>query len=301
MSSDPNIFDCLLDPSELFALYQKIGTILKNDRDIANERIRERALRNTLMLLQDTRIIQHCGDEYAKLINCQTYDSFYSTLIACIKNTYSDKVATIINCSKHYDEVKNQFFIYVNDIPLRFMGLAMLMEQTGEFERVKNREYFIGIENYRDVMEKKRALVSIEELQEKLRQDIEHGEQAEKFAWEYEAARLKQAGIDKEPLIISSIDVMAGYDMVSFESTLSVSYDRFIEVKSASNSGFYWSKNEYDTAKRKGEKYYLYLVDLRRVDEPGYAPEIIANPAEIIMQSHGWFVEPQSYYLRRVR
>ena len=34
---------------------------------------------------------------------------------------------------------KNQFYIYINDIPLKYMGLAMLMEQTGEFERIKNR------------------------------------------------------------------------------------------------------------------------------------------------------------------
>ena len=140
MSSDPNIFECLLDPSEIFAFYQKIGLVLKNDRDIANERLRGNALRNTLLLLEQTLMIQRCDDEYTKRLNCQTKDSFYAALITGIKNTYSDEMATIINCDKHYDEAKNLFFIYVNDIPLRYMGLAMLMEQTGEFERIKNKE-----------------------------------------------------------------------------------------------------------------------------------------------------------------
>ena len=300
MSTEPNIFDCLLDPSEMFAFFQKIGTVLKNDRDIASEQVRGQALHNTLLLLQNTAMIQRHGDEYIKLSDCQTYESFYSALIASLKDTYANEVATIINCDKHYDEAKNQFFIYVNDIPLRYMGLAMLLEQTGEFERIRNREYFIGIDNYRKVI-KKKPLVTIEELQEKLRRDIEYGEQAEQFAWKYEVTRLRLAGINKEPLSISSVDVMAGYDMVSYESKLSDRYDRFIEVKAISHSGFYWSRNEYETAKLKAEKYYLYLVDLKRISNPGYAPQIIQNPAMIIVENDGWFVEAESYHIKQVR
>lgn len=299
MSSDPNIFDCFLDPPEMFAFYQRIGTILKYDRDIANERINGKALHNTLVLLQNISIIQKCDDEFSKLLICQTLDSFFSSMIARIKESYPDEVDMIINCEKHYDEAKNQFFIYVNTIPLRYMGLAMLMEQTGEFERIGNRIYFIGIKNYQEKI-KKKPVVSIEELQKKLLRDSEIGEQAEKFAWEYETIRLKQAGIDKEPLRISNLDVMAGYDMVSYESTLSESYDRFIEVKAVSKSGFFWSRNEYETAKLKGENYYLYLVDLKKVDEPGYAPEMIQNPAVSVMAADGWFVEAESYHIKRL-
>ncbi|MBR6245054.1 DUF3883 domain-containing protein [bacterium] len=299
MSLDPNIFECLLNPSEIFAFYKKIGSVLKNDRDIANERIHGNALHNTLMLLEHTSMIQQREGEYIKLLSCHTRDSFYSTLISEIKNTYADEVSTIINCDKHYDEAKNQFFIYVNDIPLRYMGLAMLMEQTGEFERIRNREYFVGINNYRDTF-KQKPLLSIEELQKKLQLDIKSGEQAEKFALEYEMIRLKQAGINKEPVRISSIDVMAGYDMVSYESESSTSYDRFVEVKAISKNGFYWSKNEYETAMLKADKYYLYLVDLKNIDKPGYAPDIIQNPAMTVMKSEGWFAEAESYHIKRI-
>ena len=299
MSSDPNIFDCLLDPQEIFAFYQRIGTILKNDRDIANERIHGEALRNTLVLLQKTSMIQKHDGEYIKLLLCQTLESFYATLIAKIKESYAEEVSTIVNCEKHYDEANNQFYIFVNSIPLRYMGLAMLMEQTGEFERTGNREYFIGINQYQEKI-KKKPVVSIEELQKKLLRDSELGEQAEKFAWEYETIRLKQAGIDKEPLRISGFDVMAGYDMVSFESISSESYDRFIEVKAVSKSGFFWSRNEYETAKLKGNSYYLYLVDLGKIDDSGYAPEMIQNPAVNVMEADGWFVEAESYHIKRI-
>ena len=45
---------------------------------------------------------------------------------------------------------------------------------------------------------------------------------------------------------ISEIDVSAGYDIVSFNSSQSQKLDRFIEVKAISNNGFYWSKNEFE-------------------------------------------------------
>lgn len=299
MSTDLNIFDCLLNPSEIYVLYQKLGTVLKNDRDIANERGCGRALHNTLFLLLHTAMIQKLDDKYIKLKNCPTIESFYTLLLASIKITYPEEFSSIINCDKHYDELKSQFFIYVNDIPLRHMGLAMLMEQTGEFERIKYKEYFLGINNYPDII-KKKPLISIEELQKKLQQDIEHGEQAERFAFEYEVRRLKQMDIKNPPVRISAFDVTAGYDIVSYENKSSDGYDRFIEVKAVSKSGFFWSKNECETAKVKRERYYLYLVELGRVGNPEYIPEIIQDPASSVMESDQWFVEAQSYHIRRL-
>ena len=299
MSSDPNIFDCLLDSKEMFELYQRIGTVLKSNMDIANEMGRDRASHNSLSLLLGTNIIQHCDEEYSKVKNYESSGPFYATLLESIKATYADEVTTIVNCNKHYDEARNQFYIFVNDIPLRYMGLAMLMEQAGQFERVKNREYFIGIRDYREEI-KKKPQISLEELKKRLVRDAENGVKAEKYALQYEKARLMQLGISKDPLSISSIDVMAGYDMVSYESDQSENYDRFIEIKAVSRSGFFWSKNEYEVAKAKGERYYLYLVELSRIDDPGYVPDMIQNPATSIMEANDWFVEAQSYHIKRL-
>lgn len=94
---------------------------------------------------------------------------------------------------------------------------------------------------------------------------------------------------------------MAGYDIVSFECRQSQELNRFIEVKAVSGSGFYWSRNEYEIAKLKEESYYLYLVELNKINEMDYIPEIIQNPALNIMEKDEWFVEAQSYFVNRVR
>lgn len=145
----------------------------------------------------------------------------------------------------------------------------------------------------------KRKQLSIEQLKKQLEDNELTGEKAELFVLSFEKERIGQPlydGIKR----ISEIDTSAGYDIVSFNSCQSQVPDRFIEVKAVSSAGFYWSKNEYEMAKLKGELYYLYLVELSHIGEPGYVPEMIQNPAFNVMKSDSWFVEAQSYHIRRV-
>jgi len=93
---------------------------------------------------------------------------------------------------------------------------------------------------------------------------------------------------------ISSEDAGAGFDVVSFQSDLSPMHDRFIEVKSYKDRCcFYWSRNERDTAHELGDAYYLYLVDINQVEDTGYVPIVIKNPAENL--SDGWVLESESW------
>ena len=140
---------------------------------------------------------------------------------------------------------------------------------------------------------------SVERLKKQLEDNELAGEKAELFVVEYEKKRIGSP-LCESIKRISEIDVAAGYDIVSFNSGDSLEPDRFIEVKAVSSSGFFWSKNEYEVAKLKGDSYYLYLVELGRVDEPGYNPEMIQNPAMSVMGSDEWFVEAQSYHIRHV-
>jgi hypothetical protein len=143
--------------------------------------------------------------------------------------------------------------------------------------------------------------ISLAQLQKKLKQNEETGNIAELYVMDYEAKRLMNSQRDMTVRRISEIDVLAGYDIASYESALSVSYDRFIEVKAASeNEGFYWSINEINSAKFKKEQYYLYLVDLRRINNHNYAPTIIKNPAKNILDSGEWFIETQSFFIKRI-
>ena len=138
------------------------------------------------------------------------------------------------------------------------------------------------------------------ELKKRLKSDELAGEKAELFVVKYEKKRLGVEGENKVKRI-SEIDVTAGYDIVSANSPNSTVANRFIEVKAVSENGFYWSKNEYDIAKLLAADYYLYLVDLSKIDDDNYEPDIIHNPVQHIMENNLWLVEPQSYHIQKVK
>lgn len=100
------------------------------------------------------------------------------------------------------------------------------------------------------------------------------GEIAESIALKFEVSRLRNMGktdLFKKVQLISKIDVGAGFDIRSFEGVTSISYDRFIEVKSFNNKTIYITENEIQKAKILSEHYYLYLVNNKDVT-------IIKNP-----------------------
>lgn len=141
---------------------------------------------------------------------------------------------------------------------------------------------------------------TLEQLKKKIENDAIVGEKAEKFVLTYEKQRITNKCLSVKIRIISNIDVSAGYDIISFEKNQSTSYDRYIEVKAISKNGFFWSANEYETAKLKGKQYYLYLVDISKVSYANYKPTIIKDPANKIMKSNDWLVEANSYHIRKI-
>jgi len=94
----------------------------------------------------------------------------------------------------------------------------------------------------------------------------EIGKAAELKIIEYEKQRLSGFPHLVEKIEHRAIkDVMAGYDIRSFEDTLDDrgnSTSRFIEVKAVSpwDYRFYWSKNEIESAILHQKTYYLYLL-----------------------------------------
>jgi len=66
------------------------------------------------------------------------------------------------------------------------------------------------------------------------------------------------------------------------------------------NPHFYWSENESDTAKIKGDKYVLCLVDYRRITEPGYEPEFFQNPHKVLFKDDSWLVNTASYKIQKI-
>lgn len=143
--------------------------------------------------------------------------------------------------------------------------------------------------------------MTLNQLKLRLEANAVAGAKAEAFVLEYEKRRIHNPILQKSIKLISEIDVRAGYDIVSFESDASISYDRFVEVKAVSSDmSFFWSRNELGIAKLQGEKYFLYLVDLSKIGDKEYNPVIISNPVATIMESQEWFVEPETYHIRKI-
>lgn len=181
---------------------------------------------------------------------------------------------------------------------------ALISQGLFEIRRTTKRTYFYLSETYFNfvssfIRQQKRKL-SLNQLKRKLEENEKSGDLAERFVLEFEQKRLP-ASLRSKIRIISSIDVTAGYDIVSFESSDSLEIDRFIEVKAINHEKrFFWSQNEYEVAKLKGNSYYLYLVELNNIKKVDYNPIIICDPVNSVMKSDEWLVETQTFCVRYI-
>lgn len=191
-------------------------------------------------------------------------------------------------------------------LSLKFSAIRNVLISQALFEVSDgpHRNTFLVAHSYEELVaeqcRKRSRHYTLEQLRKKLEDNAEAGEMAESFVLSYERLRINNMKLNKEIRIISTIDVYAGYDIVSFNTDDSQKYDRFIEVKAISkHNDFYWSSNEIEVARLKGDQYYLYLVNLSQIHQGKYLPQIIRNPAKIIIDSSDWLVEPQSFHVRR--
>jgi hypothetical protein len=217
-----------------------------------------------------------------------------------------------------YDLKKRKISIKSNLIPLEFTGFFNFLTRMNFFTFHDTSPNVILInDRYQKVFENRiipllrkdvevetistpRKELSYEQFKRILQLKENLGFEAEQFVFLYELKRLVNHNKKGEIKIISSIDVWSGYDIVSFNSEKSEDFDRFIEVKSYSSElKFYWSKNEVDTARVKGNNYYLYLVDREKKEKVDYCPIIIQNPYEKIYSSDDWVKDPQEWIVGR--
>lgn len=141
-----------------------------------------------------------------------------------------------------------------------------------------------------------RTLAQLKAIQ--LRQE-QQGQEAEAWVVKYERNRLRGHPLLEQVNCISSLAVDAGFDIVSFSTTETMTFDRYIEVKSFHGSPrFFWSANETRTAKSLGECYYLYLVNMSLIQGKGYEPTIISGPYSYFFCSdqRAWSKKANDYY-----
>lgn len=224
-------------------------------------------------------------------------------VISTIEKLFDSEILNPLMFS--YDSVQGCYAFKNELLPLPFSCVRNVLVSQGFF--VSQRESF-GTHFFVTPMYNKTVALyckaeqkklTLKALKKRLEDEELAGEKAELFVIDFERKRVGMP-LSEKIIRISEIDVTAGYDIVSFESNNSQKPDRFIEVKAVSHNGFYWSKNEYEKAKLKGEEYFLYLVDLSKVNNPEYGPEIICNPVVSIMENDEWYIEAQSYHINHV-
>ncbi len=144
----------------------------------------------------------------------------------------------------------------------------------------------------------KKRKIGIEELRKSLEQQQIFGEEAELFVLKYENDRLdNKEGIDW----VAEYSIAEGYDISSFKTKESRVNDLFIEVKSyVGNPYFFWSRNEIDISRIKGDSYYLYLVNRSMVKHEGYEPLKIQNPYKNILNNSEWNKQVEKYKIEKI-
>ncbi len=219
-----------------------------------------------------------------------------------IKILFEEKIFTAEMFS--YDVLNAKVEFHNEHLPLAYSTIRNTLIKQGlfiiEYEG-HDRRFYINPAFEAPIstfIKKTRNIRTLEQLKEKLKKDEIIGDAAEKYVLSYEKRRVTNPILKEKIRVISELDVTAGYDLLSFESDQSHTYDRFIEVKAISNTGFYWSANEFNVAKIKGTRYYLYLVDLSQIKDINYIPLIICNPAKEIIESQDWIIETDSYHIR---
>ena len=198
------------------------------------------------------------------------------------KEFESPVLETVIENGETKFQITAQEFSTINTGYRELFYDLKLIEDHGKQKRVAEQivKYF---------PKKESAKLSEEELHKLLAKQIEIGSEAEEIAIKYEEKRLRELG--KEELIagitrVSKKNVREGYDIASFNGdVITTVYDRFIEVKATTGESpyFYWSENEIEVAKKKQDKYFVYLYTNLR-NEIKRKLTVIQNPYHEIFE-----------------
>lgn len=234
---------------------------------------------------------ENLGVRLAQSLISRLRDTHYFTAVFC------DGTLTL-------EPQTRALYIATAKVPLKFLQLVVLLRNFGLLQEKAPGTGLLAVDprlsdvlsdvalsssyrtNSRQLsLENLKAIQAAQQLQ---------GAEAEEYVVALERKRLSTHPRVSSIRSIASEDVAAGFDIVSFETALSLMYDRFIEVKSFKGRlCFFWSRNEYEVAKRLRDSYYLFIVDINRVDDQYYAPLVIRNPVETILDK--WLIEPDSW------
>jgi hypothetical protein len=152
-----------------------------------------------------------------------------------------------------------------------------------------------------------RKTISEQQLEKLLMENRKLGAQAENAVEKFEKQRLAKLGKELQADLvkrISTINAAAGYDIESFDGTNDdVFPNRFIEVKATTGNEirFYWTINERETAKKKKDNYWIYVLTNFKEDKPNESlPKMIQNPEHIIPKHNSFSIEVNKYLINEI-
>ena len=249
--------------------------------------------------LAKTGHIEHNNDRVTKRIHFKSntiIDEFiffyYSTLI----NNEQLNNALFVNSKFTINNDEISIDIFSVEIKYRVFFIIL---QNLELIMKTDKKGIVIIKNYtlaKKFLERPLKKISPEEFKIDQEKKRINGLEAEKFVLKFETNRLKNK---KEIDWVAEYIVNEGYDIASYNKIEDEQPNRFIEVKSydGPKAYFYWSRNEYQVAKLKGECYWIYLVNRSKIKNEGYEPEKYQDPFNTILGDHNidWIEEVDKY------
>lgn len=121
---------------------------------------------------------------------------------------------------------------------------------------------------------------------------------AEEYVLQSECNRLSGIGAAEQSKRVDRValrNIAAGYDIASFNDKDSKTHDRFIEVKAGKPTpiNYFFSRNEFETAKRHRNNYYIYYVCVK--DKKPTELYVFQNPIEGIMKDPKFEIHTDTY------
>ena len=214
------------------------------------------------------------NDDLSDFLNSvnQVSDKFIEYLFHRLKN---DEDFHKIFCSEYlsYDIIYKSLQISNSAFGLKFSNFKQLLIDFGAIKThptVEINSYIIN-SRYKKLFDKtvlpeiKKRKIGIEAFKKAMELQQIYGEEAEKFVVEFENKRLYYK---KDIDWVAQYIVNEGYDVASYDNPSDDLQNRFIEVKSYDGDipYFFWSRNEYNVAKRKKEQYWIYLVNRKKIN-----------------------------------
>lgn len=234
--------------------------------------------------------------------NFEMNDKFIEYLFSALKE---DAAFCNILCSNNlsYAATLKSFQINNRAFGLKYSNFKQLLIDFGVIipHPISHFNIFIINNRFKNLFENtvvpviKRKLLSLEELKKRLEQQQLHGEEAEKYVLSFENNRLANR---KGIVWVAEYAVNEGFDIASYDAVTDELPNRLIEVKSFDGPlpRFFWTRNEFNTAKLKKNNYWLYLVNRTEMKSVGYKPMMIQNPYfKILFNKKNWSTVIEKY------